>query len=153
MQYGVMLLKKLSDFKVTFVEACKDTIYLMTTELGWITYTTYFYLNAESIVLLKVFSEGQGRRTKASVTVKMPVVRELRWKHVINEISGVDYDAVLDAEFGPTGTTKREVYEMRAVIVRPGLVNWNPISRTHTLEQMLTEIGEPVYRWTRKEAL
>lgn len=145
----------------------------------------------------------------------MPVVRELRWKHVINEISGVDYDAVLDAEFGPTGTTKREVYEMRAcrtyvsiaikqariasgmqleefeakmgikpgrtnlsnvergsrilpldylakvmtslgmraVIVRPGLVNWNPISRTHTLEQMLTEIGEPVYRWKWKEAL
>ena len=214
-QYGVMLLKKLSDFKVTFVEACKDTIYLMTTELGWITYTTYFYLNAESIVLLKVFSEGQGRRTKASVTVKMPVVRELRWKHVINEISGVDYDAVLDAEFGPTGTTKREVYEMRAcrtyvsiaikqariasgmqleefeakmgikpgrtnlsnvergsrilpldylakvmtslgmraVIVRPGLVKWNPISRTHTLEQMLTEIGEPVYRWKRKEVV
>ena len=35
-QYGVMLLKKLSDFKVSFVEACKDTIYLMTTALGWI---------------------------------------------------------------------------------------------------------------------
>jgi len=212
-QYGVMLLKKLSDFKVSFVEACKDTIYLMTTALGWITYTTYFYQNGETIVLLKVFGEGQGRRTKASVTEKMPVVRELRWKHVIHEISGVDYDAVLDAEFGPTGTTKREVYEMRAcrayvsfaikqarqasgipveefevkmglktgrsnlsnverrsrvlpldylakvmsslgmraVIVRPGLVNWNPISRTHTLEQMLEEIGEPVYRWKRKE--
>ena len=27
--------------------------------------------------------------------------------------TGVDYDAVLDAEFGPTGTTKREVYEMQ----------------------------------------
>ena len=143
------------------------------------------------------------------------VVRELRWKHVIHEISGVDYDAVLDAEFGPTGTTKREVYEMRAcrayvsfaikqarlasgipveefevkmglktgrsnlsnverrsrvlpldylakvmsslgmraVIVRPGLVNWNPISRTHTMEQMLEEIGEPVYRWKRKEVV
>ena len=36
LQYGVMLLKKLSDFKVSFVEACKDTIYLMTTALGWI---------------------------------------------------------------------------------------------------------------------
>ena len=42
---------------------------------------------------------------------------------------------------------------MRAVIVRPGLVNWNPISRTHTMEQMLTEIGEPVYRWKRKEVV
>ena len=49
-QYGVMLLKKLSDFKVSFVEACKDTIYLMTTALGWITYTTYFYQNGETIV-------------------------------------------------------------------------------------------------------
>ncbi len=112
-----------------------------------------------------------------------------------SEKGAVCYDAVLDAEFGPIGTTKREVYEMRAcrayvsfaikqarlasgipveefevkmglktgrsnlsnverrsrvlpldylakvmsslgmraVIVRPGLVNWNPISRTHTI--------------------
>ena len=39
------------------------------------------------------------------------------------EISCEDYDGVLD----------------------------NPISCTHTLEQMLLEIGEPVYRWKRKE--
>lgn len=37
--------------------------------------------------------------------------------------------------------------------VRPGLIDWNPISRTHTLEQMLEEIGEPVYRWKRKEVV
>ena len=29
----------------------------------------------------------------------------------------------------------------------PGLINWNSISQTHTMEQMLEEIGEPVYRW------
>ena len=40
---------------------------------------------------------------------------------------------------------------LKAVVVRPGLIDWNPISRTHTLEQMLTEIGEPVYRWHPKE--
>ncbi len=140
----------------------------------------------------------------------------LQGHHLSDDYSaGVDYDAVLDAEFGPIGTTKREVYEMRAcrayvsfaikqarlasgipveefevkmglktgrsnlsnverrsrvlpldylakvmsslgmraVIVRPGLVNWNPISRTHTMEQMLTEIGEQVYRWKRKEVV
>ena len=42
---------------------------------------------------------------------------------------------------------------LKAVVVRPGLIDWNPISRTHTLEQMLIEIGEPVYRWKRKEVV
>ena len=37
--------------------------------------------------------------------------------------------------------------------VRPGLIDWNLISRTHTLEQMLEEIGDPVYRWKRKEVV
>ncbi len=37
--------------------------------------------------------------------------------------------------------------------VRPGLIDWNSISRTHVLEQMLEEIGEPVYRWKRKEVV
>ena len=37
--------------------------------------------------------------------------------------------------------------------VRPSLIDWNPISRTHTLEQMLEEIGELVYRWKRKEVV
>lgn len=37
--------------------------------------------------------------------------------------------------------------------VRPGLIDWSPISCTHTLEQMLEEIGEPVYRWKRKEVV
>ena len=42
---------------------------------------------------------------------------------------------------------------LKAVLVRPCLIDWNPISRTHTLEQMLEEIGEPVYRWQRKEVV
>ena len=40
---------------------------------------------------------------------------------------------------------------LKAIIVRPSLDGWNSISQTHTLEQMLLEIGEPVYRWHRKE--
>lgn len=39
----------------------------------------------------------------------------------------------------------------KAVLTRPGLAGWNEYSRSHTLEQMLLEIGEPVYRWHRKE--
>ena len=31
---------------------------------------------------------------------------------------------------------------MRAVIVRPGLVNWNPISRTHTIKTNYGHIGK-----------
>ena len=38
-------------------------------------------------------------------------------------------------------------------VVRPGLIEWNLISRSHTLEQMLEEIGELVYRWKRKEVV
>ena len=40
---------------------------------------------------------------------------------------------------------------MKAVVTRPSLIGWNDYSQTHTLEQMLLEIGEPVYRWHRKE--
>ena len=38
------------------------------------------------------------------------------------------------------------------VTVRPGLIDWNAISRKHTLDQLLEEIGEPVYRYQRKES-
>ena len=41
---------------------------------------------------------------------------------------------------------------LKAVIVRPGLIDWNAISRKHTLDQLLEEIGEPVYRYQRKES-
>ena len=143
----------------------------------------------------------------------LPVVRALRWQHVFGELPGVNYDVILDGLFGASGSTKREVMEMRAcacyvsqdlrlarinsglmqedifsrwglkddsgnlahaengnrvlpfkylsrlldalglkaIIVRPSLDGWNSISQTHTLEQMLLEIGEPVYRWHRKE--
>ena len=45
---------------------------------------------------------------------RMEEVGKLR-KNIVSGpfFTGVDYDAVLDAEFGPTGTTKREVYEMQ----------------------------------------
>ncbi len=44
-----------------------------------------------------------------------------------------------------------DALSLKAIIVRPSLDGWNSISQTHTLEQMLIEIGEPVYRWHRKE--
>lgn len=212
-QYGILLLKMLSNFKVTFVRDCKDTIYELRSALRGYMYSMYFYLNGDTIVILHGCLDEKHRRHKASGTGNMPVVRALRWQHVTGEISGEDYDGVLDGFFGERGTTKREVMEMRAcasyvsqalrqaridagllqeqlfskwglkddcgalahaengtrvlpfkylfrhldglglkaVVVRPGLIDWNPISRTHTLEQMLTEIGEPVYRWKRKE--
>ena len=44
-----------------------------------------------------------------------------------------------------------DALSLKAIIIRPSLDGWNSISQTHTLEQMLLEIGEPVYRWHRKE--
>ena len=212
-QYGIMLLKMLSDFKVTFVRDCKDTIYELRSALRGYAYSTYFYLNGDTIVLLHGCLDEKHRRHKASGSGNMPVVRALRWMHVTGEMPGEDYDGVLDGIFGARGTTKREVWEMRAcasyvsqalrqaridagmlqeelfskwglkddcgalahaengnrvlpykylcrhleglglkaVLVRPGLIDWNPISHTKTLEQMRLEIGETVYRWHRKE--
>ena len=45
-----------------------------------------------------------------------------------------------------------DALSLKAIIVRPSLDGWNSISQTHTLEQMLLEIGEPVYRRHRKES-
>ena len=213
-QYGIMLLKVLSDFKVTFVEDWKDTIYELKSAPRGFKYSTYFYVNGDTIVLLHGCLDEKHRRHKASGNVKMDVVRALRWKHVTGELSGVDYDGVLDGIFGERGSTKREVWEMRAccgyvsqalrqaridlglmqeelfakwglkddcgnlahaengnrvlpykylyrhldglglkaVLLRPGLIDWNAISRKHTLDQLLEEIGEPVYRYQRKES-
>ena len=111
---GILLLKKLGDFKVTFVTDCKDTIYELRTALRGYVYTTYFYLNGETIVLLYGCLDVKHRRHKASGTGNMPVVRALRWQHVIGELPGVNYDVVLDGLFGASGSTKREVMEMRA---------------------------------------
>ena len=113
-QYGVMLLKILSDYQVTFVEDCKDTVYLLRSALRGYVYSTFFYLNGDTIVLLHCNLEEKHRRVKAASCEIMPVVRALRWQHVIGELPGTDYDAVLDAEFGALGTAKREVWEMRA---------------------------------------
>ena len=57
------------------------------------------------------------------------------------------------AEAGGAHSGNVDGLGLKAVVTRPGLIDWNPISRTHTLEQMLLEIGEPVYRWKRKEVV
>lgn len=66
-------------------------------------------------------------------------------------MSGVVYQGAASAWGVDSGNV--DGLGLKAVVVRPGLIDWNPISRTHTLEQMLTEIGEPVYRWKRKEVV
>lgn len=44
----------------------------------------------------------------------MSSIRESRWKDVLGEVTAEGFDSVLDERFGERGTTKREVYEMRA---------------------------------------
>jgi len=152
---------------------------------------------------------------KDDIEVDILNLGELQQFQSLGAFPDENYDMVLDEVFGERGTTKREVWEMRAccayvsqalrqaridsgmlqeelfskwglkddsgalahaengnrvlpykylnrhleglglkaVIVRPGLIDWNPISRTHSLEEMRTSIGETVYRWKRKEAL
>lgn len=99
-QYGIALLKILSDFQVTFVRDCGDTIYELQSAPRGFLYSVYFYLNGDTVVLMHGCLTEKHRRHKASGNGKMPVVRELRWKHVTGEISDENYDGVLDAVFG-----------------------------------------------------
>lgn len=43
-----------------------------------------------------------------------------------------------------------EAFDLKAVIVRPGLEGWNAHSINMNMEEMLIAIGEPVKRWRRK---
>lgn len=112
--YGLMLLKKLSDFKVTFVRDWEETIYELRCAIRGYVYSVYFYLNGETIVLLHACLDEKHRRHKATGTGNLPHVQELRWKNVVGEAASVEYDSVLDAQFGESGSVKREVFEMRA---------------------------------------
>ena len=211
--YGLLILKMVSDFNVTFVKDLSDTIYeLRTWDQGHV-YLTYFYLNGDTIVLMDCHLDEKYKKHKATDRGLMKRCKEMRWNHVLGNVKSEDYDSVLDAQFGEPGSIRREVSEMRAcssyvsqairfarvsaglkiedvgqrlglnykvtrlthvedgfkvipykyltrilnaigykaILTRPGLPGWNEYSRSHTLEQMLIEIGEPVYRWHPKE--
>lgn len=53
-----------------------------------------------TFILLHGCLDEKHRRHKASGNVKMDVVRGLRWKHVIVEMPGEDYEVVLDGFSG-----------------------------------------------------
>ena len=112
--YGLMLLKKLSDFKVTFVRELENTIYELRCATRGYVYSVYFYLNVDTIVVLHVCLDEKHRRQRPTGKGNLPYVQELRWKNVVGEVESIDYDAVLDAKYGESGTIKREVFEMRA---------------------------------------
>lgn len=52
-QYGIMLLKILSDFQVTFLRDCGDTIYELQSAPRGFLYSVYFYLNGDKVVLVQ----------------------------------------------------------------------------------------------------
>ena len=212
-----MLLKKVSDFRLTFVRDLGDTVYVFRTEVRDKVYNSFFYLNGDTIVLLQGAPEMKRKRRKVSKEKEdYSPLKELRWKHVLGELPSREYDSALDELYGASGSVKREVFEMRAcssyvsqtirkarldagvsvasvakhlginyktrrlsrlsrvedgsrvlpfkylanyleaigmkaIVTRPGLNGWNEYSLTHTREQMLEAIGEPVYRYHRKE--
>ena len=76
--YGLMLLKILSDFNVTFVNYCKDAIYELKTSLRGYGYSTYFYLNGDAVVLLYACQTEMWRRRKISGDTAH--IRDMRWR-------------------------------------------------------------------------
>jgi hypothetical protein len=113
-QQGVMLLKILGDYEVTFVRDCKDTVFSLWAAPKGYSFSAFFYLNGGTVVLLDGCMTERFRRARAGERAKLEAVRELRWKHVIGEVVAEDYDGVLDEAFGERGSAKRELFEMRS---------------------------------------
>lgn len=113
-QHGIMLLKILGDFNVTFVRDCSETVYSMWSAPRGHSYSIYFYVNADTIVLLDGCLSVRHRKTLSSGAEKLDNARGLRWKHVIGKVNACGYDAFLDENFGARGSAKREINEMRA---------------------------------------
>ena len=104
--YGLLLLRRLSSFDVPFIKRVKGSIYLLKIQLFGCTDVIYFYLNADSIVLL------HGRRLKRVNQKANPLPLEelehLRWEHVIGKCLAKDYGAVVDGALGALGSRERE---------------------------------------------
>ncbi len=112
-QYGYLLLKILSDFNVMFINDIKDGLFELKTSFKSCMYSTYFYMNEGSVVLLHCCSFNKGRGLK-SASNHMASACVMRNKYLAREGVAEDYDIVLDSIFGGTGSAKREIMEMRA---------------------------------------
>ena len=112
-QYGLMLLKKVSDFKLPFVQDLGETLYELRTVYRWHNYSSIFYLNGNTLVFLHGSIEKKRKRQPVAAGLRDKLM-DIRWKNVVGEIPSVEYDSVLDEQFGATGSVKREVWEMRA---------------------------------------
>ena len=110
--YGLLLLRRLGSFDVPFIKQLKGSLYMLRTQLFGCTEAIYFYVNADSIVVL------HGRRLKRSGQKAKPLpleeLEQLRWEHVIGKCVAKDYSAVVDEALGALGTQERESSWARA---------------------------------------
>lgn len=112
-QCGLLLLKMVPDFRLSFVEALGDTVYLLRSMPRGYVYAIHFYLNGENIVLLDGrIEQKHGRPMRAGLPLSR--IQALRRQHVAGALDTADYDAVLDAAFGAPATALREWSEMQA---------------------------------------
>lgn len=114
LQYGYLLLKILSDFNVMFVNNIQDGIYELKTLFKRCMYSTYFYLNNGTVVLLYCCLSNNKSRGLKSVSDNIASVFDMRNKYLAGEGVTEDYDIVLDSIFGSAGSAKCEIMEMRA---------------------------------------
>jgi hypothetical protein len=110
--YGLLLLRRLGSFDVPFIKQVKGSLYMLRTQLFGCTEAIYFYVNADSIVVL------HGRRLKRSGQKANPLpledLEQLRWEHVIGKCVAKDYSTVVDGALGALGTQERESSWARA---------------------------------------
>ena len=107
-QYGLLLLKRMADLDVLFIKRHEKSLFELKTALRGYAYSTYFYINGDSVIVLHGCLDEKHRRHKASGNVSMKQLQQIRWEHVIGNSSASEYDSVLDAAFGPAGSTERQ---------------------------------------------
>lgn len=106
---GILLLRRMAEFNLPFVKALKGSIYVLRTALRGYIYTTSFYVNGESILLLHCRLSEKHRRNKASgEVIDLAELEKIRWGHVTGSLEARDFGKVLDERFGEVGTPYRQ---------------------------------------------
>ena len=106
--YGVLLLRRLADFEVTFIKQVKGSIYALCSSFRGYDYSTFFYLNGEAVVLLYGQLVKRPRPQAHPPVIEVAKLEKMRWAHVTGSASASDYGLVLDGIFGAAGTPARE---------------------------------------------
>ena len=106
--YGILLLRRLSVFEVSFIKNLKGNLYVLRTALRGYVYETVFYKNGDTIVLMHCRLVEKHKRKVLEGKIELKDLEKQRWNHVTGEVDARDYGGVMDGLFGAVGTPFRQ---------------------------------------------